>query len=91
MTSSRGQDVQSRWWTGKNFEEESKVKVEVIKAEAAEAPKFDPSRYVCNDCNKPFDPTSMYSIICTADSTPLHYRCHSCNFKRENYWDWRPE
>jgi hypothetical protein len=57
----------------------------------ATAPQFDPSRYVCNDCNKPFDPTSMYSIISTEDSSPLHYRCYSCNFKRENYWDWRPE
>lgn len=84
---------------GKNihFDEEERAKEEwtkvevVIEAEAAEAPKFDPSPYVCNDCNKPFDPTSMYSIICTEDSSPLHYRCHSCNFKRENYWDWRPE
>jgi DNA-directed RNA polymerase subunit RPC12/RpoP len=82
---------------GKNihFDEEERAKeewTEVKVEEAAEAPKFfDPSRYVCNDCNKPFDPTSMYSIICTADSNPLHYRCHSCNFKRENYWDWRPE
>jgi DNA-directed RNA polymerase subunit RPC12/RpoP len=81
---------------GKNihFDEEEWAKeewTEVKVEEAAEAPKFDPSRYVCNDCNKPFDPTSMYSIIYTADSNPLHYRCHSCNFKRENYWDWRPE
>ena len=96
MTSHCGQDVQSRWI---HFDEEERAKEEwtevkvevVIEAEAAEAPKFDPSRYVCNDCNKPFDPTSMYSIICKADSSPLHYRCHSCNFKRENYWDWRPE
>ena len=55
-----------------------------------ESHTFDPSRYVCNDCNKPFDPTSMYSVIYEAESGPL-YSCYSCNFKRENYWDWRPE
>ena len=54
--------------------------------------KFDPSRHVCNECGKKFDPADMHHLIISPETgaTPF-YLCHSCGFKRDFPDEYRQE
>ena len=46
--------------------------------------KFDPSRYVCNECDKKFDPMDMHHLIISPETNATEfYLCHLCGFKRD--------
>jgi predicted nucleic acid-binding Zn-ribbon protein len=54
--------------------------------------KFDPSRHVCNECGKKFDPADMHHLIISPETgaTPF-YLCHKCGFKRDFPDEYRQE
>ena len=64
--------------------------------EPAKAPthtvKFDPSRHVCNECGKKFDPADMHHLIISPETGATEfYLCHKCGFKRDFPDEYRHE
>ena len=66
--------------TATNVEEAVQIQTPTIKPDA----KFDPSRYVCNECDKKFDPMDMHHLIISPETNATEfYLCHLCGFKRD--------
>ena len=56
------------------------------------AVKFDPSRHVCNDCDKTVDTMKMHHLIISPETGATEfYLCHSCGFKRDYPDEYRQE
>ena len=54
--------------------------------------KFDPSRHVCNECGKKFDPADMHHLIISPETgATAFYLCHACGFKRDYPDEYRQE
>ena len=54
--------------------------------------KFDPSRHVCNECGKKFDPADMHHLIISPETGATEfYLCHKCGFKRDFPDEYRHE
>jgi hypothetical protein len=56
------------------------------------AVNFDPSRHVCNDCDKTVDTMKMHHLIISPETGATEfYLCHSCGFKRDYPDEYRQE